>query len=265
MGYLLAFFLRDGIHSRRTLWIAIMGLIPVACAVLLLAADTVFQTENLRLSTIYPQLSYLLFLHFLLPLTSIFIGTAIIGDEVEEKTLPYLITRPVPRWGIVAMKTLAGVITIGAVILVSFTLTWLIMNAGSGMGRLIRSAPAFIRSGSALLLGTLVYVPLFGVVGALLKRPVLAGLLFAFGWESSVAFFPGNVRLLTVAHYLHSLFPPIRKISTSDIGGSLFGIAMTANRTPVILSVLGLFGMIVLFSGILTAILYFKEYRLDER
>jgi ABC-2 type transport system permease protein len=261
MAYLLIFFLRDGIHSRRTLWISIIGMVPVACAVFLLFASSFMDVKPHQ---IYPQFSYLLFLHFLLPLTAVFIGTAIIGDEVEEKTLPFLLTRPVPRWSIVAAKAAAGIITIGIVILVSFTLTYLIMMSRAGSASFIRGLPAFFRSSAALILGLAVYVPLFGFIGGILKKPVLAGLLFTFGWESSIAFFPGNARLLTVVHYLHSLFPAIRQVTPDDMGRTLFGLVLSANKTPFILSVFVLSALSLFFTGLMIMILYFKEYRLDD-
>ncbi len=264
MGYLFIFFLRDGIHSRRAVWILVMGMIPVAAALVLLLSSRIFENSDLNLRLIYPQFTYLMFLHFLLPLAAVFTGTAVIGDEVEERTLQYLITRPVPRWSIVAFKALAGVVTVGAVILVSFALTYIIMTAGSGQARLARGIPSFLRSCGAMILGLAVYMPLFGFIGGVLKKPVFAGLLFVFGWESAVAWFPGNARFLTVAHYLHSLFPETIRIDPDSIGNSFFGIAISANRTPATISIAVLLTMAALFTALMTVLLYRKEYRLEQ-
>jgi hypothetical protein len=45
------------------------------------------------------------------------------------------------------------------------------------------------------------------MVGARLKRPLVIGLVFAFGWEPGVLLFPGYVKRLTVAYYLQALVP----------------------------------------------------------
>lgn len=264
MGYLIFFFIRDGINSRRALWITVLGMVPVALSLVLLGFRPLLSQEELSLSFIYPQFSYFLFLHFLLPLTAVFIGTAVIGDEVEERTLPYLLTRPIPRWSIVTAKAIAGIITIGTVIFISLALTFIIMNSGAGMGRILRALPDFFRSCVAIFLGLLVYVPLFGLFGGLLKRPVLAGLLFTFGWESSVAWFPGNVRLLTVVHFLHSLFPSVRRINPNNFGSSLFGLAISINKTSPVAAVIVLLLLSIIFTALMILLLYRKEYRLDQ-
>ena len=38
-----------------------------------------------------------------------------------------------------------------------------------------------------------------------LKRPLVVGLVFAFGWEPAVLLFPGYLKRLTVAYYLQAL------------------------------------------------------------
>ncbi len=47
----------------------------------------------------------------------------------------------------------------------------------------------------------------FAFVGARLKRPLVIGLVFAFGWEPGVLLFPGYLKRLTVAYYLQALVP----------------------------------------------------------
>jgi hypothetical protein len=51
------------------------------------------------------------------------------------------------------------------------------------------------------------YGALFALVGARLKRPLVMGLVFAFGWEPGVLLFPGYLKRLTVAYYLQALVP----------------------------------------------------------
>jgi hypothetical protein len=59
------------------------------------------------------------------------------------------------------------------------------------------------------LLGTglAVYGAVFAFVGARLKRPLVSGLVFAFGWEQLALALPGYLRQFTVAHHLQSLVP----------------------------------------------------------
>ena len=127
MRYLVTFFLRNGIHSRRTWWLALLGLLPVGCAMLLWMAKPLLEEEGVTVFGLFPDVGLLLFLNILLPLMAVFVGTAVIADEVEERTLSYLITRPRPRGTIVLAKLAAGYITLDSVMAVSLFLTFMVL------------------------------------------------------------------------------------------------------------------------------------------
>jgi hypothetical protein len=58
-----------------------------------------------------------------------------------------------------------------------------------------------------LALGLAVYGAVFAFVGTWLKRPLVVGLVFAFGWEQVALALPGYLRQFTVAHWLQALVP----------------------------------------------------------
>ena len=58
-----------------------------------------------------------------------------------------------------------------------------------------------------LAIGLTAYGAVFAFVGARLKRPVVVGLVFAFGWEPAALLFPGYLKHLTVAYYVQALVP----------------------------------------------------------
>ena len=84
MKYLVTFFLRNGIHSRRTWWLALLGLLPVGCAILLWMAKPLLEEEGVTVFGLFPDVGLLLFLNILLPLMAVFVGTAVIADEVRD-------------------------------------------------------------------------------------------------------------------------------------------------------------------------------------
>jgi len=75
-------------------------------------------------------------------------------------------------------------------------------------------------------------------VGTWLKRPLVAGLVFAFGWEQIALALPGYLRQFTLAYYLQALVPHampndgvvslIQGIfrETPSLGESLFWLAV---------------------------------------
>jgi len=56
-----------------------------------------------------------------------------------------------------------------------------------------------------LAVGLAAYGAVFALVGARVKRPLVVGLVFAFGWEPTVLLFPGYLKRVTVAYYLQAL------------------------------------------------------------
>ena len=242
----------------------ILALVPVGCSLLLWLVKPYLEREGVDISMLFPQMSFFLFLHFLLPIMSVFIGTAIIGDEVEERTLPYLLVRPVPRRTIIVAKTMAGSVTVGLILLVSLGLTYTIMSIDGGFKGWISDVPRLLRSMGVLILGLLVYVPLFGFLGGTIKRPVLAGLLFTFGWENTVGMFPGNVKLITVVHYLHVLFPKMQGIQLRSARSALLELVLPSKQISAATSIIVLILLAAVFIGLMISLLYTKEYRLEQ-
>ena len=75
-----------------------------------------------------------------------------------------------------------------------------------GGGSIGAAFPSLRRRTSAMLaVGLAAYGAVFALVGARLKRPLVVGLVFAFGWEPAVLLFPGYLKRLTVAYYLQAL------------------------------------------------------------
>jgi hypothetical protein len=58
-----------------------------------------------------------------------------------------------------------------------------------------------------LELGLAVYGGAFAFVGSFFKRPLVIGLVFAFGWEQVVMALPGYLKQFTIAYYLQALVP----------------------------------------------------------
>jgi hypothetical protein len=66
-----------------------------------------------------------------------------------------------------------------------------------------------------LAVGLAAYGAVFALVGARLKRPLVIGLVFAFGWEPAVLLFPGYLKQISVAYYLQALVPHAMPDDTS--------------------------------------------------
>src|SRR5690349_14503801 len=199
--------------SRRSIFLGLLvgGPVLLAAAVRLVAA--IAPNSTLRINgaavsgaAIFGIMIWLLYVRFIVPVLGVFYGTALIADEVDDKTITYLFTRPIPRGAVLLGKYLAYLACTTLLILPSVVLVYFVVVplGGGGIGR---SFPVLLGDLGMLAAGLAAYGAVFAAVGARLKRPLVIGLVFAFGWEPGVLLFPGYLKRLTVAYYLQALVP----------------------------------------------------------
>ncbi len=263
MWFLTGFFLRNAFHSRKAVWIAVLGFSSIGISIAFLAVSSLLPGEGMDGRELFHQISFSLFLHILLPLISALAGAGIVAEEVEERTLPYLLTRPVAKWKLVLAKSLSALTISASVILFSLALTFVTIRLfGGSLGRMPGVGVA-LKTGGALLLGLFAYIPLFALLGATLRKPVLTGLLFTFGWENMVVYIPSKIRLLTIMHYLHNVFPDMTRFRSGGEASFLFNLLISDEGLSVVTSQAILLLLSAVLLGATIATLYLKEYRLD--
>ncbi len=187
---------------------------------------------------------WLLYLRFVVPVLGAFYGTSLMSDEVEDRTLTYLFTRPVPRGAVIIGKYLAYLACTALVVLPSVTAVYLLITPVSG-GSIGGTFPQLLTDLGLLALGLAVYGAVFAFIGALVPRPLVAGLILIFGWEQVALLVPGYLRSFTVAHYLQGLVPhAMPQDDTVTAIQSLFSdppTALSSITTLVVILVTALF------------------------
>ncbi len=153
---------------------------------------------------IFGVMIWILYLKFIIPALGVFYGTSLIADEVEDKTITYLFTRPIPRRSIVMGKYLAYVACAASVVLPSVMIVFMLMVP---FGEIGRSFGPLLGDLGIIAIGLAVYGAVFLLAGVMLKRPLVAGLVFAFGWEPIALLLPGYLKHFTIAYYLQALMP----------------------------------------------------------
>jgi len=164
---------------------------------------------------------------FVAPMLALFYATGLVADEVEQETLTYLITRPRTRNAILAGKMLGSFILQVLLFVPAVVVAYYLALAPEGWSQVGRNFPVLLRNLAAGVLGLAAYSGVFAAAGAALRRPVLVGLGFVFGWEAVVTFVPGVLRRFTVSHYVQSLLPP------SGFQGALSGFLSDRASAPV--------------------------------
>jgi ABC-type transport system involved in multi-copper enzyme maturation permease subunit len=172
------------------------------------------------------------FFPFVAPMLSLVYASGVVRDDVEAGTMPYFLTRPLSRASFLTGKLLASFTMTLALLLPSLVLVYYVVLSPSGWGEVGASFPSLARDLAVAALGLVAYNGIFALAGTLLKRPLLAGLFFIFGWQGIATFVPGRARLATVAHYMTSLMPG------SSSGGAFAGLL--GERSSALASILAL-------------------------
>jgi ABC-2 type transport system permease protein len=192
--------------SRRTIFMALVIGVPIVIAPAVRIADALSGSRlPMAGPAVFGLMIWVFYLRFAVPVLGVFYGTSLIADEVEDKTITYLFTRPIPRGAVLLGKYLAYLACTVFVVLPSVVITYLaiVPMRGSLGGSFIDLVKDLIM----LALGLAVYGAVFAFVGARFKRPLLTGLIFVFGWEQIAMAIPGYLRRFTVAYYLQALVP----------------------------------------------------------
>lgn len=197
--------------SRRTIFMGLVVGVPVLLALIvrvlhaLGAGGIHVNNTNVNGPAIFGLMIWAFYLRFSVPVLGAFYGTSLIADEVEDKTITYLFTRPVSRSAVLFGKFLSYVLCTFLVVLPSVTVVWITVTPiGGALGP---SFPDFLKDLLILSAGLVAYGALFAWVGATFKRPLLASLVFVFGFEPAVLIFPGYLKRFTLAYYLQGLVP----------------------------------------------------------
>jgi len=261
--FLIKFFAANAFRSRRVLLTGALAIVPVLLAAALLLVPRVTGGEFDGPST-FLQMGLLLHLYILLPLFAALVGSGAVADEVEERTLPYILTRPVPKWRFAVAKIVSGFVVTGMILAVSLWVTYAVLVGPSGA--LTAGLVTLLRVTGVMLLGSLVYVSLFALLGAAVRRPVLYGLVFAFGWEKIVAHLPMRLKYFTVVKYLNDLYPTYRGEGTGleQVMDEALKRLFRGGGASIPVSILSLILTAACCAGLTALLLYVREYRLDQ-
>ena len=196
--------------SRRSVFLGILlgGPVLLAAAVRLVvflyASGFRINGAAAEGASVFGLMIWLLYIRFIVPVLGVFFGTALIADEVDDKTITYLFTRPIPRSAVLLGKYLAYLAVTVLLVVPSVILVFFLIVPMGG-STIAGSFPALVKDLGMLAVGLAAYGAVFALVGTRLKRPLIVGLVFAFGWEPGVLLFPGYLKRFTVAYYLQGL------------------------------------------------------------
>ncbi len=198
LWFMAGLFLRVQMGKRRLLWLAALWLAPAALALwwrIYEGGAPERFLEHLAMAVLLQFFSLGLALYF---------GVSAVRDEIEDRTIVYLLVRPVSRWAVLGGKILAAALLVAIWLVVAAAVGHLVAWVGGEEGfsvflvRLARHALVLAAAG-------LVYSGLFALFGVIFEKPFIPAVIFAMGWEATVTNLPGGLPKITIMYYLKSL------------------------------------------------------------
>ena len=184
--------IREFFRPKRILWWVLFG---VLCG-LLAKAWPQFQPDVSKEGQYTSVVS--IFLFRMVALASAIMTAAIVSQEVEQRTIVYMLTRPIKRSAFILFRYLASVIVMVAIS--TFGLICISFGCGLGLGN-----SQLPRDILAITFGAAGYGALFLFISLLLNRSMLVCLLYAFAWETAIPNLPGDLFYLSINTYIQGI------------------------------------------------------------
>jgi ABC-type transport system involved in multi-copper enzyme maturation permease subunit len=198
-------FFSLGRKAHRTRAFFALSFLPVAVSLVLKFHQLFSEERSFEGGYMFSNIIMIFYLQLIILILALFFGTSICSEEVEGRTLPYLVTRPVPKSALLLGKYLAYTLLACGMVVLGLLFSFTILN----LDRLADFSLYLVlfRYAGVLSLGIVAYTALFAFFGSCLKRSIFYGLLFCFGWENVIQYFPGSTQRFAIAHYLKSFLP----------------------------------------------------------
>jgi ABC-2 type transport system permease protein len=203
---------RGMLGRRRALLLLILPVILLIMAVTLRATGY----NDLEASTAVLQRFSL---GALLPLLALIAGTGVIGPEIDDGQIMYVLTKPIPRPVVTTTKLLVAIVLVIAFAVVPTLLAGLIMT-----GFTAQLSTAFT---VGVLVGGMAYSAVFVALAVASRFAVTIGLLYALVWEVLLGNVAPGARKLSILQWATSVTDKLTSATavTSEVS---LGVAVMA-------------------------------------
>lgn len=176
----------------------LMVLLPLAgCLLFVLRRHYGHEEFTQREFREFSEFMIVVFASFVVPICALAFGTASVGGDREDRTLVFLLVRPIPRALVLLAKFSATLPLVLGLVLGSY---WLYCRLAGPVGMV-----AFDLYLPAITWMTLAYVCLFHLFAVSFRHATIIALLYAVFMETLLGNLPGIVKRVVVNYYGRSI------------------------------------------------------------
>ena len=201
---------RQFLGGKAVRVVVAMSAIPCLFALIYLINTTVATPRDYLVEVVFRGLMA----PTLLPIMVLILATGALGNEVEDRTLPYLTMKPMGRLRIAFEKLLGVLVVAVPAVLAGLLATYGIVRvAASDYQPVFRRAAENLDLTSVLgpmlvaaTAGVVATASVFLFVSLVIPRALLVGIVYVFVWESLLGRFLTGIRIVSIRHYVESIF-----------------------------------------------------------
>jgi ABC-2 type transport system permease protein len=182
----------------------------------------------------------------LLPIVALVVGTSVLGSEIEDGTIVFLLAKPVSRWLIVVAKAFVASAASVALVVGATIICWVV---GLGPGAASTDIAGIV---AGVAFGAVIYSCVAVALSSVTGRALIVGLVYVFLWEGGLAGLLAGTRLFSVRQYVLGIAGVTSEIDR-PLGGALDAPAALA------------LGLTVIAVATAIAIMRLRAYEVGER
>jgi len=186
----------EPVRRKRGLILFILTLLPV----ILIVIAGIFDAEHGRGSRFFTFVIVPAY-HYIEVLVFIFLGCAVLGEGIENRTMTYDLVCPVSRMALFAGRYLTYIVSALILVLPALTAAYIVCMTPCGMDAFRHSLPLLWAVLVGAVAGAFVYGSAFMFMSLITRRAVLAAVILTICVESFVANMP--LRLATCSALFH--------------------------------------------------------------
>ena len=190
MGAVFSLSLRQITGVRRLIIVVLLALLPVALTVILRLTSG---SDSGGGEDFVNGVANALIVGVVLPIVVMALATSSFGNDLEDRTLSFIVLTPIAKWKIALSKLAASVLVAAPLALVSGAVSFFI-----GLDGDLNSVIAVC---AGLLIGVVAYASVFTWAGLITTRALAFAIVYVFLWEGVMSALVPGVKYLSVSAY----------------------------------------------------------------
>ena len=250
------------LRRQRLILAVVISMLPVVIPL----AMALFSTAEFAESgfDVFTKMAKEAHINVLAPLLALFFATMIVGEDVESRTIPLMLTRPMPRsaWVLGRFTAYMGVtsLILGASMLLTFAASTALSELSFNRDGLWRLATHEF----AMVMALMANGALALLLGALTRRPIIIGVLVLYGWQRLAMVVPGIIDFMTIMKYTNALLPSTMVAKTAAQQEVLTKYTKTEFLVAAPKAALVLLCITAILLGVAIVVTRIREYATDR-